>query len=51
MIPIIDKRVLSAGFVDPAILCVRPIGLRTFDFDFIAVTISGEAFFYSRKKT
>lgn len=40
-----DKKVHSAGFVDPDILSVRPIGLRKFDFDFIAVTVTGEAFF------
>lgn len=40
----LDKKVHSAGFVDPELLCVRPIGLRQFDFDFIAVTIAGEAF-------
>ena len=48
--PLIDKRVHSAGFVDPEILCVRPIGLRSFDFDFLAVTISGEAFFFIQGK-
>ena len=45
MMPIIDKRIHSAGFVDPDTLSVRPIGLRTFNYDFLAVTISGEAFF------
>ena len=39
------KKINSAGFVDPDILCVRPIGLRRFDSDFIAVTVAGEAFF------
>ena len=40
-----EKKVHSAGFVEPDILCVRPVGLRTFDYDFLAVTISGEALF------
>jgi len=44
------NKVHSAGFVDPDILCVRPIGLRSFDFDFLAVTISGEAFFLFKEK-
>jgi AraC-like DNA-binding protein len=41
----LTKKIYSAGFVDPDILCVRPIGLRRFDSDFIAVTVTGEAFF------
>ncbi len=43
------KKIHSAGFVDPDILCVRPIGLRRFDSDFIAVTIAGEAFFVMKE--
>lgn len=46
----IDRRVHSAGIVDPDLLCMRPVGLRTFDFDFLAVTISGEALFIFKEK-
>ena len=45
----ISKKIHSAGFVDPDILCVRPIGLRRFDSDFIAVTVAGEAFFVMKE--
>jgi len=43
------KKIHSAGFVDPDVLCVRPIGLRRFDSDFIAVTVAGEAFFVMKE--
>jgi AraC-like DNA-binding protein len=45
----ISKKIHSAGFVDPDILCVRPIGLRRFDSDFIAITVAGEAFFVMKE--
>lgn len=44
-----DKKIYSAGFVDPEILCVRPFGLRKFDVDFIAITVAGEAYFLIRE--
>ena len=46
----INKRVHSAGIVDPDLLCMRPVGLRTFDSDFLAITISGEALFIFKEK-
>lgn len=42
---VLIKKVRSAGFVDPNIICLRPIGLRKFDCDFIAITVAGEAIF------
>ena len=46
----INKRVHSAGIVDPDLLCMRPVGLRTFDSDFLAITVSGEALFIFKDK-
>lgn len=41
-----DKKVYSAGIIDSNPLSGRPmIGLRQFNFDFLAVTLGGEAFF------
>lgn len=47
--PTTNKKIHSAGFVCPYLLSVRPVGLRSFDMDFLAVTISGEAYFMMKE--
>lgn len=40
-----DKKVHSAGIIEHSELTGRPIGLREFNSDFLAMTFGGEAFF------